>query len=55
MTDTFFYTTKYTDFMASDKKQKDSPEKEADEEQKADLLDGKTLHDLYRHVSKLID
>ncbi len=41
--------------MVSDKKQeKDINEKEVTEETKRDLLEGKSLHDLYRHTTKLL-
>ncbi|MGI0066612.1 MAG: hypothetical protein ACREAT_07650 [Nitrosotalea sp.] len=41
--------------MDSDKKlEKNNPEKVNDDKQDDVLLDGKTLHDLYRHTAKLI-
>ncbi|MDE1724644.1 MAG: hypothetical protein KGH76_01940 [Thaumarchaeota archaeon] len=48
--DAFFYDVSQYQVMSSEKKQE---KKNEDDEQK-ELLDGKALHDLYRHTTKLI-
>ena len=55
--DTFFYTCEQIKSMCPDvKPEKKNLENKDSDDQKDDatLLDGKTLHDLYRHTAKLI-
>ena len=51
--DTFFILKPY--IFSMDKPEKKSEDKIFDDkEDKTELLDGKSLHDLYRHTTKLI-
>lgn len=58
MIDTFFYPHGQTNSVNSEKNQekKNLAEDKVfnDSEDKTDLLEGKTLHDLYRHTTKMI-
>jgi len=49
--DTFFYDVSQPKIMSSEKKQE---KRNSEDDEQKELLDGKALHDLYRHTTKLI-
>ena len=49
----FFYTETTSDSVDKPEKRKENKVFD-DKKEKTDLLDGKSLHDLYRHTTKLI-